>query len=224
MLLELFVIATASSFATRVRYCDLQARSILLLLAATLALASCDRQSPQQEQAVDSRETAYELESIPDRKAGVSGLSGKLEISKRGEAMPDVIFFKPDNTETRLSDFKGKPLLVNLWATWCGPCVVELPTLEALAEREEKRLNVVVVSQDTQKAGEVAPFLAERGFKRLKPYVDPENNLGFSFATGVIPTTILYDAQGKEVWRVIGGTDWNGSRIAAMMEDTLQGK
>mgnify|MGYP006202297857 CR=1 FL=1 len=52
-------------------------------------------------------------------------------------------------------------------------------------------------------------------------FTDKENNLGFSYMTGVMPTTVLYDAQGKEVWRMIGGMDWNGSRASALMEETL---
>lgn len=154
----------------------------------------------------------------------MAGLSGTLDVSRRGEDMPDARFFDPAGDETELADFKGKPLLVNLWAMWCAPCVIEMPTLDALAEREKDRLQVLVVSEDTQKLENVGPFLAERKFRNLKPYLDPENSLGFAFATGVIPTTVLYDADGKEVWRMVGGTDWNGARVAAMMEDTLAAK
>lgn len=148
-------------------------------------------------------------------------LSGTLDISQRGKAAPDVSFNDPDGKATSLAAFKGKPVLVNLWAMWCGPCVVEMPTLDALAEREKDRLVVLTVSQDMQNLDKIKPFFVEKGYKTIQPFVDPENNLGFSYMTGVMPTTVLYDAEGKEVWRMIGGMDWNGSRASALMEETL---
>ena len=97
-------------------------------------------------------------------------------------------------------------------------------SLDALAAREKDRLVVLTVSQDMQDLDKIAPFFAEKGFKNLQPYTDQENNLGFSYQTGVMPTTVLYDAQGKEVWRMIGGMDWNGTRASALMEGTLAAK
>lgn len=148
-------------------------------------------------------------------------LSGTLDISQRGKAAPDVTFTDPDGKTTSLAAFKGKPVLVNLWATWCGPCVVEMPTLDALAAREKDRLVVLTVSQDMQDLDKIKPFFDQKGFKTIAPFTDKENNLGFSYMTGVMPTTVLYDAQGKEVWRMIGGMDWDGSRASALMEETL---
>jgi len=221
--LELFVIAFTSSFVNQILHAGTLSRMILIA-AASLTFAACDRQSPDAGQGEADKSVAANDDSGGNASDAIKSLSGKLDISRRGDAMPQVSFLSPKGEPIELAYFKGKPLLVNLWATWCAPCVIELPTLEALAEREDKRLQVLVVSQDTQKAADVAPFLMDRGLKRLAPYVDPENNLGFAYATGVIPTTILYDARGNEVWRVIGGMDWNGARISAMMEDTLQGR
>lgn len=187
------------------------------LFGALLLLGACDRQSGDSGQAVrEGQESAADAAPPPP-----PGLSGELDISKRGEAAPDVRFTAPDGSPATLADFRGKPLLVNLWATWCAPCVVEMPTLDALAEREKDRLQVLVVSQDLQGAEIVEPFFAKNDFTLLKPYTDTENGLGFAYATGIMPTTILYDSQGKEVWRMLGGMDWNGSRAAALMADTL---
>lgn len=181
---------------------------------AALATGACDKQSPAGEQPAGTEKTSQvEAPSMP--------LSGTLDISQRGKAAPDVSFNDPDGKPTTLAAFKGKPVLVNLWATWCGPCVVEMPTLDALAAREKDRLVVLTVSQDMQNLDKIKPFFAERGYKTIEPFVDPENNLGFSYMTGVMPTTVLYDAEGNEVWRMIGGMDWNGSRASALMEETL---
>lgn len=134
--------------------------------------------------------------------------------------MPAVVFEDPRGAPTRLADFKGKPLLVNLWATWCGPCVAEMPTLDALAGRAEGRLKVVVVSQDNARAL-VDGWWAKRNFAQLKPYLDAKSDLGFAYDTGMLPTTVLYDAEGKEVWRVIGGMNWDGPRANTLLAEFL---
>lgn len=130
--------------------------------------------------------------------------------------MPTVVFEDSKGAPAKLSDFKGKPLLVNLWATWCGPCVAEMPTLDALAGREGARVQVIVISQDSSR-NLVDAWWAKRSLPHLKPYLDAKSDLGFAYNTGMLPTTILYDAQGKEVWRVIGGMNWDGPRATALL-------
>ena len=191
-------------------------RNFLLILLG-LALVSCDRGSSEPEQDVDGEELSQDGETIESD----SGLVGRLDISQRGSPMLDVVFQGPDGSAVQLSDFKGKPLLVNIWATWCAPCIVEMPMLDELAAREEDRLEVIVVSQDLQGAEKVDPFFERANFKTLEPYIDPDNGLSFGFGTGLMPTTVLYDASGKEVWRVIGAMDWHGARAATLMEETL---
>ena len=137
--------------------------------------------------------------------------------------MPDIGFEGPKGEAVRLADFKGKPLLVNLWATWCGPCVAEMPTLDALAARQKAKLQVIVVSQDMQGHAIVDPWWRGKSFALLQPYVDAEAALGFAFQTGMVPTTVLYDAEGKEVWRVIGAMNWDGPRANTLMAETLGG-
>jgi thiol-disulfide isomerase/thioredoxin len=180
-----------------------------LLGSSALVLGACDRQSgpaPQPD---------AEITSAPGEEP-----AGKLDISQRGKGMPAVAFEGPAGEKVRLADFKGKPLLVNLWATWCGPCIAEMPTLDALAEREGGRLRVLVVSQDIAR-DKVDAWWARQKLPQLQPYLDRNSDLGFAFATGVVPTTILYDADGKEVWRVIGGMDWNGPRANTLLAETL---
>ncbi len=189
----------------------------VLFLTLLVSLAACDRGSSQAEQEFADGRTQDEGETIESGK----GLVGKLDISQRGTAMVDTPFQAPDGSTVRLSDFTGKPVLVNIWATWCAPCIVEMPMLDTLAVREKDRLNVLVVSQDIQGTEKVLPFFARREFRELEPYVDPENGLSFGFGSGLMPTTVLYDEQGQEVWRVIGAMDWDGAKAAALLEETL---
>ncbi|SIN59700.1 Thiol-disulfide isomerase or thioredoxin [Parasphingorhabdus marina DSM 22363] len=153
-----------------------------------------------------------------------SGLVGKLDISKRGSPVVDTPFQAPDGSTVRLSDFTGQPFLVNIWATWCAPCIVEMPMLDELAMREKGRLQVLVVSQDIQGKEKVDPFFERANFRMLEPYIDSENGLSFGFGSGLMPTTVLYDAEGKEVWRVVGAMEWDGPRAAMLLADTLAGQ
>lgn len=189
----------------------------VLSMVLMVSLAACDRGSGEAGQEFADGKVQEEAETIESGQ----GMVGKLDISQRGAEMVDTSFQAPDGSTVKLSDFTGKPLLVNIWATWCAPCIVEMPMLDKLAAREKDRLKVLVVSQDIQGAEKVVPFFERGNFQELEPYIDPENGLSFGFGSGLMPTTVLYDAQGKEVWRVIGAMDWDGAKAATLMEDTL---
>jgi thiol-disulfide isomerase/thioredoxin len=182
----------------------------LLLALAALGIAGCDRPKQADEQA--NAAVAGESTAAPANDAASASdveRIGTLDRSHKGQPAPMVTFQSPDGKPTTLAAFKGKPLLLNLWATWCAPCVREMPALDRLAQREGERIQVVTVSQDLEGAAKVTPYFAKAGFKALKPWLDPD--VGLSTHYGVnLPTTVLYDAQGREVWRVAGDMDWDG--------------
>jgi thiol-disulfide isomerase/thioredoxin len=184
-----------------------------------MPLAGCDRQSATEPQASAAADAAKSSTTAPEPQTGGPELTGTLDISKRGSPMPETVFAGPMGEPVKLAAFIGKPLLVNLWATWCGPCVAEMPTLDALAARAPDKLQVIVVSQDGQGRALVDPWWAQQNFKLLKPYIDEKSDLGFAFGTGMVPTTVLYDAAGKEVWRVVGAMDWDGPRANTLMAE-----
>jgi len=192
----------------------------LLLMSMALCtaglLGGCDRQTPAEAQ-LQSGATA---EAAPAEGAGP--YNGTLDIANRGAAMPDFTFTDPAGRKLRTLDLKGKPVLINLWATWCGPCVLEMPTLDALAASRADKLRVVTVSQDIDQAAAVGAFFTGRKLARLEPWLDPDNAMSQHYGTGVLPTTVLYDAKGREVWRMIGSHDWSGPRTDAMLADTLR--
>ena len=114
------------------------------------------------------------------------------------------------------------PVLINLWATWCAPCVVEMPQLDALAEELDGEVRVLTVSQDVRGAEVVTPFFAQRGFARLEPWLDPDAQLSAQFTPeGLLPLTILFDASGKEVLRVAGGYEWDSPEAIATIRTGL---
>ena len=184
-----------------------------LLLIAALAVAGCDRQAAPDAQP--------QTTAVPAESSAKGEFNGTLDIASRGAEMPDFTVTDPAGKPLKLRDLKGTPVLVNLWATWCGPCVLEMPMLDKLGVDNAGKLRVLTVSQDMAGNDKVAAFFAERKFARLEPWLDPENNLGFHYNTGMLPTTVLYDTQGKEVWRMIGAHDWSSARTAAMLAETM---
>ena len=143
--------------------------------------------------------------------------AGTVDRSHKGEAAPAVSFYDPAGKKISLADFRGQPVLVNLWATWCAPCIKEMPSLDTAAETMRGKIRVLAVSQDMERE-KVAPFFTERKLANLAPYIDPD--LGLSVAYKVnLPTTIMLDAEGRESWRVSGAMDWAGAEARALMEE-----
>ena len=177
----------------------------IVLLAALLGLAACQQKAEQPR----ANEAAA---------AGESGIKG-VHRDSAGKPAPDAVFTDPDGKPAKLADFKGKPVLVNLWATWCAPCVKELPTLDRLAR--SGGVKVVAVSQDDAPHASVVAFLQAHHIATLEPYQD--SKMGLSGALGpdtVLPTSILVDASGKEVWRYVGDLDWTSPEAAKLLSES----
>jgi thiol-disulfide isomerase/thioredoxin len=178
-----------------------------------LALTGCDRQkaaAPQGEAPVAANATA-------NAAAEEEAPTGRLDRSHQGEHAPDMAFEDGQGQPIRLSAFRGRPLLVNLWATWCGPCVVEMPALDALAAREADGLKIVTISQDTDGRQKVTDFFAAHNFARLEPYLDGGMQVMSALHVDTLPTTVLYNSEGVEVWRMTGMTDWQDQRTARLL-------
>ena len=175
--------------------------------AVALLAAACDRQSSGEAQPAASGAASSATEP----------LSGTIDRSHKGSLLPDFTFSDPAGKQIRLASLKGKPLLVNLWATWCGPCVIEMPMLEKITAAGE--VKVLTVSQDMGDPAKVGAFFTERGFKSLEPWLDPEGELATHYAAGTLPTTVYYDAEGREVWRFTGGHDWGNAETAVMLAE-----
>ncbi|HJS40482.1 MAG TPA: TlpA disulfide reductase family protein [Sphingomicrobium sp.] len=144
-----------------------------------------------------------------------------VDRSQKGKPAPDTVFNNPDGGEISLADFEGTPVLVNLWATWCAPCVKELPTLDKLAEGHavDGQLGVIAVSQDMGPQHSVKAFLDKLGIRHVGAYHDATMGLSGALGVQVMPTTILYDSQGREVWRYIGDLDWSGAEAASLLSE-----
>ena len=178
-----------------------------LLLAST---GACHKEAPPAPQAPVAQEGQADASGAP------AGADKAVDVANKGKPAPSIEIKDAGGQSVRLSDLKGKPLLVNLWATWCVPCVKELPTIDKLAA-QGGALQVVAVSEDMEGAKVVTPFLAKKGITTLKPHLDPTNALLLQLKEPALPVTILYDAQGKEVWRLRGDLDWTSARARALI-------
>jgi thiol-disulfide isomerase/thioredoxin len=181
-----------------------------LALAPLLLLAACQAEAP----APDGPVLANALEIAASPGAPKAG----LDRSRAGRAAPETSFQDPDGESVTLADFRGKPLLLNLWATWCSPCVAEMPTLDTLAAREGEKLQVLTLSHD-DKREKAEAFLAKRKLSNLEAYIDTEFATMSALGVQSLPTTILYDAEGREVWRVVGDEDWAGEKAATLIAE-----
>ncbi|MXO66930.1 TlpA family protein disulfide reductase [Altericroceibacterium endophyticum] len=186
------------------------ARSLTLLSTLLLALltAACDR---------ESTEEAQQQENSAGEKA--DELTGEVDRSHVGAPLPAVTVADPAGVTANISEMTGKPLLLNLWATWCVPCVTEMPLLNELAGELGDDVRVMVVSEDMGGAEQVEAFFAETPLPNLHPWMDPENDLPFGYGGGELPMTVMYDAGGHEVWRITGGFDWAGAEARALVDE-----
>ncbi|KEO90960.1 thiol:disulfide interchange protein [Erythrobacter longus] len=190
-------------------------RSIALIGLAAVALASCDSgaETPAQESAASSGENA--APPPPPQ------LPGQIVRAFAGTELPALEFSDPEGNTINLGEL-GTPVLVNLWATWCVPCVVEMPALDQLAAEMEGEVKVLTISQDNRGAEVVVPFFAQRDFRYLEQWLDPQNDLAVAFSDGgLLPVTVLFDAEGKELLRVAGGYEWDSEEAIAQVREAL---
>ena len=120
-----------------------------------------------------------------------------------------AVFYDLEGNAKTLSDFKGHVTLVNLWATWCPPCVAELPSLDRLqAMLKKEGLKVAAISLDRKQASDVTAFLQARNIEYLSAYWDQDRQIALKWKYGGIPVSYLLDAQGNVIKRYEGPYEW----------------
>jgi thiol-disulfide isomerase/thioredoxin len=158
-----------------------------------------------------------------DLKSLAVGPMAKLVTPAQPTSEPDIAFTGPDGKSMKLADLKGQVVVVNFWATWCGPCKEEMPSLAKLAkDYADRGVKVVPISVDRLQDGQAAKdFLRSHG--GLGFYNDPEYRVVFGLnpRPDGIPTTVIYDKAGKEQGRLSGGADWSTDQARKIMDAVI---
>jgi thiol-disulfide isomerase/thioredoxin len=146
----------------------------------------------------------------------------KLTWSENPQPATDVPFQNGKGDAVTLADYHGKVVVVNLWATWCAPCIREMPTLDTLqSELGGDDLHVIAMSQDREGEPIARPFMETNEWSNLDLYVAP--NLAFARAAEVkgLPTTLIIDKQGREVARLQGTAEWDSAEVRSVLEKLI---
>lgn len=165
----------------------------------------------------------FAASSKPENATGLSrfatGEMLRLNSLEAPPPMPSRILQDASGAETTLAVYEGEVVVLNLWATWCAPCVEEMPTLGALQRRFGDRLRVIPVSVDSEAdRARAQAQLAELSDGSLPFLIDISRGVLFDAQAPGMPVTIIYDRNGVEIARLAGGADWDSPEAVAMLE------
>ena len=137
----------------------------------------------------------------------------------------EITFDDAEGQARKLADFKGKVLLANIWATWCGPCRTEMPALDRLQARlGGSDFEVISVSIDRGGTETIRKFYSEIGVRNLAMYIDPSGQVLRQTRALGLPTTLLIDRNGQEIGRVTGPAEWDTPEITEFLSSFIQNK
>jgi thiol-disulfide isomerase/thioredoxin len=146
---------------------------------------------------------------------------GQFIAENPPQPAPPIAFTDMAGNAASLADFKGHVTLVNLWATWCQPCLKEMPSLVRLQAKEGAALKIVALSEDMGGVDKVKSFVDKHDLGKLPIYLDPKSSAMHGFELRGLPTSILIGADGKVLGKVEGQADWDGDKIEAAIKPLL---
>lgn len=150
--------------------------------------------------------------------AQLPGSAFAFRVHEAAKPVPDLAFEDDRGGSRRLGDFRGKIVLLNVWATWCVPCREEMPALDRLQrELGGPGFEVVALSIDTGGVAVVKGFYEEIGIRSLPIYVDASMRATSALGTVGLPTTLLIDAEGREIGRHIGPAEWDSPEAVRLI-------
>lgn len=149
------------------------------------------------------------------------GSLARLTAPEQPSRLSDLVFNDASGQPASMDAFKGRVVVVNLWATWCAPCVIEMPTLAALQKAYPvEKVTVVPVSVDPErKLPDAKNFIDVND--PLMLYHDPRFALPTTLGVKGMPATVVYDRRGREVGRIMGEADWDSPEARALIDYAL---
>ena len=153
-----------------------------------------------------------------------TGWMQNFTVAGMGPPAPATAFTGRNGESYTLERFRGKVVLVNFWATWCGPCVRELPSLKRLNARiGGDRFAVLALSQDLGGWNRIAPFWEKHGLDGLTAFHDPKARAARAAGVRGLPTTVLYGRDGRELGRLVGHAEWDSDEALALLRHYIEG-
>lgn len=150
-----------------------------------------------------------------------TGSLKRLRVMPSPPIQPNSIFVNGQEEALQLSDLKGKYVLLNVWATWCPPCVVEMPSLNRLAQTYNGEDFVVMTISMDKDDESIARFFAENDLDHLTRWRDPYFNLAGKLEERGLPITVFYDKGGQEIARLSGEADWDSEEAIGLIKAIL---
>jgi thiol-disulfide isomerase/thioredoxin len=145
-----------------------------------------------------------------------------LSVFEQPRPVPDIRFQDDQGHDLSLTNFRGRVVLLNIWATWCVPCRKEMPTLDRLQSRlGGKDFQVIALSIDRKGIEAVKDFYREVGVEKLAIYLDPSAKGSHDLAIPGVPTTLLINRDGSEVARKLGEAQWDSPEMVWQVEQTI---
>lgn len=142
----------------------------------------------------------------------------KLVVHAEPKPAPEAAFEDAEGGSVSLADFRGRVVLLNLWATWCPPCRKEMPSIDRLAGQVAgEDIAVIALSTDRGGVDKVRPFFDEIGVKHLAIYVDRANRVPREAAVMGLPVTLIIDGNGMEVARLTGDAEWDDPAVVELL-------
>jgi thiol-disulfide isomerase/thioredoxin len=174
-------------------------------------------------QPVAETKPAASLPAGPGKNPLSVGQMAGFVFKNAPEELPHAPFVDADGRELTLADYKGKVVLLNLWATWCAPCRKEMPGLDRLqASLGSDKFEVVAVSVDRTGVDGAKKFLEQINVRRLALLADPTARMATTLRAIGLPSTLLIDAQGREIGRLVGPAEWDTPEAKALIRATLK--
>ena len=143
-----------------------------------------------------------------------------LVINKKLKKYDSLLFKDAKNNQISLSDFRGKLILMNFWATWCSPCKEEMPSLDLLLTEENlNNLRIFPINVGQDNIEKASKFFDDLEIKNLELYFDSEITLAKKFRLRGVPTTILFNKKGEEFARIVGSIDFGDKKFIDWLSD-----
>ncbi len=157
------------------------------------------------------------------RAEALADLAARLVPTEPPAEPADAVFVDAEGNEHRIAEFRGRGMVINFWATWCAPCVAEMPALAALSKTLAPHdIAVLPLSSDRGGVGVVEPWLRARGLASLPVLLDPRGAMARAWKVRGLPTTVIIDRLGRDRARLEGGANWATPSASALIRKLVE--